>query len=93
MTNNSLPKNGSENDRNLSLFSSSECIAWLTVFITESVAIVTVNILTIIIFIRNRSLCKRSMYLVINLAVADMLVGGFSGILAFVEMGDWVCNV
>ena len=67
--------------------SSSECIAWLTVFMTESVAIVTLNILTIIVFIKNRSLCKRSMYLVINLAVADMFVGGCSEITYFVALG------
>ena len=60
-----------------SLFSPFECIAWLTVFGIESVAIVTLNALTIIIYLKERSLRKRSMYLVINLAVADMFVGGF----------------
>ena len=53
----------------------------------ESVAIVTLNILTIIIF----SLRKRSMYLVINLAVADMLVGGFTEVMDVVRAG--MCNV
>ena len=60
------------------LFSSSECIIWLTVFTAESVAIVTVNLLAIILFIKNRSLRSRSMYLVISLTVADMLVGVLS---------------
>ena len=55
---------------------------------TESVAIVTLNILTVIVFIKNRSLCKRSMYLVINLAVADMFVGGCSEITYFVSFGE-----
>ena len=55
--------------------SSSECIIWLTVFTAESVAIVTVNFLSIILFIKNRSLRTRSMYLVISLTVADILVG------------------
>ena len=59
--------------------SSSECIIWLTVFTAESVAIVTVNLLAIILFIKNRSLRTRSMYLVISLTVADMLVGVLSG--------------
>jgi len=68
-------------------YSSAECIAWLTVFMTEAVAIVTFNIITIIVFMRNRSLRKRSMYLVINLAVADMLVGGFSEVMAFFFLG------
>ena len=61
------------------LFSSSECIIWLTVFTAESVAIVTVNLLAIILFIKNRSLRTRSMYLVVSLIVADMLAGGLSG--------------
>ena len=59
--------------------SSSECIIWLTVFTAEFVAIVTVNLLAIILFIKNRSLRTRSMYLVISLTVADMLVGVLSG--------------
>ena len=57
-------------------FSSSECIAWLTVFVMEVVAIVTLNVLTIFIYLKERSLRKRSMYLVINQAVADTLVAG-----------------
>ena len=59
--------------------SSSECIIWLTVFTVEFVAIVTVNLLAILLFIKNRSLRTRSMYLVISLTVADMLVGVLSG--------------
>ena len=61
------------------VFSSSECIIWFTVFTAEFVAIVTVNLLSIILFIKNRSLRTRSMYLVISLTVADMLVGVLSG--------------
>ena len=59
--------------------SSSECIIWLTVFTAEFVAIVTVNLLATILFIKNRNLRTRSMYLVISLTVADMLVGVLSG--------------
>ena len=58
--------------------SSSECIIWLTVFTVEFVAIVTVNLLAILLFIKNRSLRSRSMYLVISLTMADMLVGVLS---------------
>ena len=58
--------------------SSVECIIWLTVFTAESVAIVTVNLLAIILFMKNRSLRSRSMYLVISLTVADILVGVLS---------------
>ena len=64
---------------------SSECIIWFTVFTAESVAIVTVNLLAILLFIKNRSLRTRSMYLVISLTVADMLVGVlFGGYVQFV---------
>ena len=76
------------NQRNGTETHSSECIAWLTVFMAESVAIVILNFLTVLVFIRNRSLRKRSMYLVINLAVADMLVGGCSEITHFVFLGE-----
>ena len=60
----------------LALLSPSECIAWLTVFGIEAVAVVTLNALGIIIYLRQRSLRKRSMHLVINQAVADMFVAG-----------------
>ena len=58
--------------------SSPECIIWFTVFTAEFVAIVTVNLLSILLFIKNRNLRTRSMYLVISLTVADMLVGVLS---------------
>ena len=51
-----------------------KCIAWLTVFNIEAVAVVTMNALTIIIFLKERILRKRTTYLVISLAVADMFV-------------------
>ena len=58
------------------MLSLSACIPWMTVGLAESVAIVTLNLCTIIIFMRNRNLHKRSAYLVINLAVIDLFVGG-----------------
>ena len=61
------------------IVSSSECIIWFIVFTAEFVAIITVNLLSIILFIKNRSLRTHSMYLVVSLIVADMLVGGLSG--------------
>ena len=51
-----------------------KCIAWLTVLSIEAVAIVTMNALTIIIYLKERILRKRSIYLVISLAVANMFV-------------------
>ena len=64
-------------------FSSSECITWFAATLTLCVAIVTVNLLSIILFIKNRSLRTRAMYLVISLTVADMFVGGFSNFCSF----------
>ena len=72
---------------------SSECITWMTVGLAESVAIVALNLCTIIVFTRNPNLRKRSTYLVINLAVTDMLVGGVA---AYVQLFCWfgvLCNV
>ena len=57
------------------MFSSTKCITLLAVFVTESLIIVSVNLLTIIVFIKNKNLRTRAMYLVISLTVADMLVG------------------
>ena len=51
-----------------------------------SVAIVTVNLLSIILFIKNHSLRIRAMYLVINLTIVDMFVGGFSHFSLFVTL-------
>ena len=70
----------------------SECIPWMTVGLAESVAIVTLNLCTIIVFIRNRNLRKRSTYLVINLAVIDMVVGGVAVIKLFYAPGAY-CNL
>ena len=63
--------------------SSSECITWFAVTLTVCVAIVTVNLLSIILFIKNRSLRTRAMYLVINLTIVDTFVGGFSHFFQF----------
>ena len=57
----------------------SECILWFTVFTAGCIALVTVNLLSIILFIKNKSLRTRSMYLVMSLTVADLLVGSLSG--------------
>ena len=75
------------------MFSFPECVTWLTVGLTECVAIVTLNIITIIVLVKNRNLRKRSRYLVINLAVADMLVGGFATRDLIYRVGAVYCNV
>ena len=75
------------------IFSLSECIIWATLFAAEFVAIVTVNLLSIILFIKNRSLRTRRMYLVISLTIADILVGGVSGsVLLFKVLAEKSCD-
>ena len=73
--------------------SSSECITWFAVFLTVCVSIVTVNLLSIIRFIKNRSLRTRAMYLVISLTIADMLVGGFSHLHPFRLLSLLSCDI
>ena len=74
------------------MWSLSECTPWMTVGLTHSVAIVTLNFCTIIVFTRNRNLRKRSTYLVVNLAVKDMLVGGVAVYYLFYWSG-MACNL
>ena len=58
--------------------SSTECSTWLGVLLTVTVAVVAVNLLSIVLFVKNSNLRTRAMYLVINLTVADMFVGGIA---------------
>ena len=71
----------------------SECITWFAVFLTVCVAIVTVNLISIILFIKNRSLRIRAMYLVISLTIADMFVGGFSHFHIFGHLSLYSCDI
>ena len=71
--------------------SSPERITWMVVGLTESVAIITLNSLTVIAFCRDRNLRKRSTYLVISLAIADMISGGTSTLELFYNVGG-TCN-
>ena len=70
----------------------SECIPWMTVGLVESIAIITLNLCTIIVFIKNPDLRVRSTYLLINLAVIDMLAGGFVTYGLFYLVGGY-CEV
>ena len=64
-----------EQENTSRMASSPECITWMVVGLTESVTIVALNLLTMIAFCRDRNLRKRTTYLVISLAVADILSG------------------
>ena len=58
-------------------FSSVQVIAWSCALATEAVVIVVGNLLTIILFALNKKLrSKKSLYLVLNMAVADLFLGG-----------------
>ena len=60
--------------------SASQCIPWLVVLIIECLAIVILNIITIVVFVKQkRQLQRRSTYLIIHLAIVDLLVGVVSG--------------
>ena len=71
----------------------SHCIPWIVVFITECLAIVILNIITIIVFVKQRALQGRSTYLIIHLAVVDLLVGAFSGPLRIENRIALFCNL
>ena len=62
------------------LYSASECIPWLVVLIIECLAIVILNTITVVVFVKKkRQLQRRSTYLIIHLAIVDLLVGAVSG--------------
>ena len=61
------------------LVSASECIPWFVVLIIECLAIVILNIITIVVFVKKkRQLQRRSTYLIIHLVIVDLLVGAVS---------------
>ena len=57
----------------------SRCILWLVVLGTVCLAIVILNIITINIFVKQRPLQRKSTYLIIHLAIVDLLVGAVTG--------------
>ena len=71
--------------------SSPECLTWMIVGLTESVVVIALNSLTVIAFCRDRNLRKQSTYLVISLAVADILSGGTAPFDLFDNIGA-MCN-
>ena len=71
----------------------SHCITWLVVLITECLATVILNIITIIVFVKRRQLQRRSTYLITNLAFVDFLVGAISGSLTLAERMASFCNL
>ena len=74
------------------MFPKPECLTWLTIYFTLSFTTAAFNAITIVVFIKHRNLRNCSAYLIINLAVADMLVGGFSTIDLSYSYGQ-ICNI
>ena len=66
------------------LFKKEESI-WMPTFLTELIVIVLINLFTLATFARNRHLRKRSTYLVINLTIADLLLGVAAVLLTILE--------
>ena len=55
-----------------------EGVSLVSAFIFESVMIVGGNLLTIILFVREKKLRKKSLFLVMNMAFADVMLGAVS---------------
>ena len=64
-----------------------EAIFWCSLFVMEAVLIAAGNLLTTLAFFRSRKLRKRRYYLMINLAIADALVGVLAMPLFIVPLG------
>ena len=69
------------------------CILWLAVLGTVCLAIVILNSITIIMFAKQRRLQRKSTYLVIHLAIVDLLVGAVTGPLRIESLGRFVCHL
>ena len=71
----------------------SHCVSWFAVFGTVCLAVVILNIITIIIFVKQRQLQRKSTYLIIHLAIVDLLVGAVTGPLWIEFFMSWYCDL
>ena len=71
----------------------SHCVSWFAVFGTVCLAVVILNIITIIIFVKQRQLQRKSTYLIIHLAIVDLLVGAVTGPLWIDFCMSWYCDL
>ena len=74
-------------------FGPSQCIPWFVVLITEFLATAIFNIITIIVFVKQRQLQRRSTYLIIHLAFVDFLVGAIPGPLSLAGRMATFCHL
>ena len=70
-----------------------QCITWFVVLITECLTTVILNIITIIVFVKQRQLQRRSTYLIIHLAFVDFLVGAISGPISLARRMATFCHL
>ena len=81
------------NDTTNNTIHPSHCVPWIVVTIIECLAIVILNIITLIVFATQRFVHRRGTYLMMrNLAIADLLAGGISGPLQ-VERSGKLCGM
>ena len=70
----------------------SHCISWFAVLATVCLATVILNIITIIMFAKQRRLQRKSTYLIIHLAIVDLLVGVVTGPIRIESIGSLICH-
>ena len=70
----------------------SHCISWFAVLASVCLATVILNIITIIMFAKQRRLQRKSTYLIIHLAIVDLLVGAVTGPLRIESIGSLICH-
>ena len=63
----------------------SRCVPWFAVFITKSLAVITLNIITIVVFVKQR----QSTCLIIHLAMVDLMIGAVIGPVRVYEIGNF----
>jgi len=76
-----------------SLLPNSDYVPWLAVLSLECLAIVILKIITIIVFVKQHQLQRRSTYLIIHQAIVDLLVGAVSGPLQIDDFFSRPCDL
>ena len=74
-----MEESGNFSNETCRIVSEKEKRAWFAVSVIEFIVIFILNAFTLAIYTRNRHLRKPSTYLIINLTVADLLVGTVTG--------------
>ena len=67
----------------------SSCIPWFALLSVEFLATVILNFITITVFVKQHQLQRKSTYLIIHLAIVDLLVGAVSGPMLMHSLVCW----